>query len=227
VLPSLPSDPTPVTWTISNNPPPTSSLSFTKLPKIFNLFKKNPKVYGDLERKNLNGKLVLSTAMSYTSDIMSNKKLYEPGQILEFTDTIDNTSSINLPITPDDIITSHDVNQIDLESLGLTADEASSLQSQSYQMKLDIERSIMTIKIDLEGIKGDIIETQKKINESDRAIKATTVLLGSADQIVIKLEANKVIFNSDLTTLNNNFNAKSAELDNLYNQLTTINQLVK
>lgn len=226
VLPASPSDNTPVTWTISNSPPPNSLLSFTKLPKSQKVSNKLSKIYSDSERKVKAGKLVLSSSSSYTSDLISNKKLYEPGQILEFTDILDEYD-LNIPISPDNIITSHDVNNIDLLSLGLSDADLTTIYNESYVQKLEIERSIMTYKISIEETKGNIVETQKSINESDKAIAATTALFGVSSDIVKKLSENKVKLTLELTTLNTLFNVKSAALDALYNKLTTISILVK
>lgn len=226
ILPLSHSDSTPVTWTISNNNPPNPSLSFTKLPKSQKVSNKLSKIYSDLDRKVKAGKLVLSTTASYTADLISNKKLYEPGQILEFNDVL-TEYDINIPITPDSTTVSHDVNSIDLSSLGLSAGELATIHDESYTKKLSIERSIMVIKINMESIKGDIVETQKSINESDKAISATTILFGASNNIVKKLKVKKGELTIALGGLNIEFNTKSTELDALFNQLTTINILVK
>lgn len=226
MLPTEASDVGNITWTISSQDPPNSEGSFVKVPASQILRKRDPRIYNNEDRRASLGQLAITLASNDYNNTWSNKKLYEPGQVLEFSD-VDNISELDIQSVPVEVEIIHNTNQLDLENLGLEEDDIISISRLADAKKGELETQLTQKKLELEIIKGNIVDNQKKINEADKAIAAVRLIVAANDPRLIRLVESRAVATASKDSLTDEYNAVVADIDNIYGQLLTISQLVR
>lgn len=223
-IPTSPSDVGNVTFTISNEEPSELPGDFILFPIAEQVKKRPPKVYTNQQRRVRLGDLIYTvTGGGVTSD-GTNVKLFEVGQVLEFTDTEIGSTDTN--IVPDRLELQHNTNLLDLESLGLSESDIISITTQSTSLEDLIEAELTTIQNSIADDKSAVTNLQKKINEANKVLSALNVM-GGSEEIKAKIvktlndamaeQATKIAETNDLI-------AQSAELRD---KLLAVSQLVR
>lgn len=169
-----------VTFVISNNPPPRTNLLF---PKISNGIAKKRIIREDEVswRRETVSDLVFNVSSSAGTVEGSNNKVFETGQVLEFNDSISKT--VDPMLVGSITTTQHDINRINYDSLNIddadeqTINSASLVAYRSLQIKLN---EIIQKRKDAEQ---SVVEYQKIINDSNRAIEALKIMVDQSDTI--------------------------------------------
>lgn len=220
-----------VTFIISNNSPPRTNLLFPKI-SIGVARKKITRKDEVSWRRETVSDLVFSVSSSARAVEGSNNKIFDIGQVLEFGDSVSKTVDpmlVGLVTT-----TQHDINRINYDSLNVDdADEqvinsASLIAYRSLQAKLNgaIQR-----RKDAEQL---VLEHQKIINDSTRAIEALKIMVdqgnATADDlhvIISKLEIRRDDAFRDRDTAIASANDAAAESVSASDKLRTISVVLK
>lgn len=171
-LPSEDTDTTSVTYTISNNPPPPIVASFVVNAPV-GIISKNPIV--ETRERNAYGHLIFTVVSGNKTVAGSGKKAFEPGEAIEFETNV-NTLEENPPIGKVEI--QHNNNILDLESLGLTADEVNTLKNKSNERIEEVKATLTSLQSSIRNSNILLSETRKSINEANKAIKAIQTIYG-------------------------------------------------
>lgn len=221
-----------ITYTLSAKTPPRPFISVGQLPIIERITPAPEKIFDEETRRDQFGKLVFSVARSNKNIADSTKKAFEVGEILSF----ENLTPIEEIVTvkaPEDVNIQHNTNLLDLENLGLTEDEIKSLESQSEAKQLELEQRFLDAQNLVKSLQVDIVETQKKINENNKVLKAVRGLLEiednetSEDPIFIKLNDNKNKLEEELESLILERNAAAVNAADIYEDLNRVSELVR
>ena len=227
VLPKSDADPTPVTYTISNQDPPPVVVSFiTKAPA--GVISGNPpvEVYNRLDF----GQLIFTVINGNESVAGSNRRSFESGEIIEFND---DTQSVESSLPTQEIVVQHNNNVLDLQDLGLTDEEIAAVGEQSTIKLNEIKLEISALQSDISNIRIQIRENQKAINESRKAIKAVAAVYDigadgtNGNDIYDKLQSKLTQLEVERTTLNESLAIAQSQLQSTHNDLINISQLVK
>ena len=223
-IPQEPSDSGNVTFTISNEEPTTSGENFIIFPVAETLRKRPDKIYDNEQRRARLGELVYSITYGGVPASGRSTKLFEVGQILEFTD--ETPDIVNVDAVPNRLEIQHNTNLLDLKALGLTEEEAAALMVDSAAAEAEIESQLTETQDQIAENKAIIIELQKTINEANKALDALIVLGGNED-VVERITKTK----DDATAEQTELSAETEELitlsTSLQNQLFAISQLVR
>lgn len=224
-LPKSPSDPANVTFTISNEPPKRPNDLVLQLPVSEEDHKRSPLVYSDPVRRANYGELVFTVVQSNRTFVGSNRKLFDIGEYLDFSD--EPTIPVDQPSIPLIVDLQHNTNQLDLADSGLSDTEIASVTAQSTEKKKELENSLAGIQAQILSEQAEIGENQKSINEVRKVIAAVQQILLPTDPIVLKLTARElelVVQRDALSTDINNLNVQAAQV---YNALINVSSLVK
>lgn len=164
-----------VTYTISNNAPRRSELSFIKVPTGIVYRKRNEYPVDSIERRSTLGSLVFTVTKSGSSDAGNGDKQYELGQVFDF-DVISGKEVTPMLVAPT-LEMRHDTNIIDLNKLGLSDDEISAVSSATYAAQDDIIVRLNTTRQARADADTLIITYQKTINDATKAIDALTLTM--------------------------------------------------
>ena len=187
-MPQQPSDVGNVTYTISNNDPASAAGNFIIYPVAEKLRKRSSKHYDQDQRRASLGKLVYTITTGGVSVVGKSTKLFEVGQILEFSDISPTVSDVDSVLGRIEI--QHNTNLLDLEALGLTETEVNQLQNDSATYKEQLETQLTQTQNSIADNKSSIIELQKTINEANKALDAIAAL-GGDDDIASKIQQTK------------------------------------
>jgi len=173
-LPSGPSDSTSVTYTISNETPPRTGLSFPKIPIGSYGKKRQLPIVTKQDKRAVTGDLLftISSARRQTSE--SAIQQYQTGQILDFNDIP--LRSVEPMLVTDITETRHDTNRFDYEKLGISEDEIKLINNESsktYETLVDELNNLRIIRADAEA---RIASNQKKVNEANRNLDALEII---------------------------------------------------
>lgn len=220
-----------VAWTISTQEPLIANARFLKLPVAEELMRRPPNIFDETARRAHEGALIFTLLRADQTMTGSNKRQFEIGEIIEFTD--DTTEALIPDPSPNTVDIQHNNNILDLESIGLTADEIDSLVQQSTLKKRTLEDQLASVKSNIANTKILIIENQKQINETTKVIDATRQLFGIVDgdlmfnnPIYQKLLGILNGFNIQSATLNAQYNALIIEVQTIFNALLQLSELV-
>lgn len=214
-----------ITWYISSNNPPSKTDTSMELP-VAELIRPLPsKIYNNRQFRSLLGEFAFNVSAASNSDIGSNKKQYEIGQILEFVEETD--VSIDVTKVPDVIDIQQDTNILDYSDLGLTDEEVELLSSKSTDVMDKLINDINTIKESINNKKLYLRELKKKENELNKAINASNVALGDDSEISIKLSNTKSDVVSDIYSTSQEINKLSSDVEYKYNKLLEIREMVR
>jgi hypothetical protein len=221
-----------ITYTISTQSPPKTFVNAIQLPFAESITPAPDKIFDEETRREQFGNLIFSVSQSNKNIAGSNTKAFEVGEILSF----ENLSPVEEIVTvraPEDVEIRHDTNLLDLESLGLTAEEIDELTSKSAARQLILEGDFVVKQNEIKTLEADIAETQKTINENNKTLKAVRGLLGiednetSDDPIFQKLSRNQEVLQETLDQLIEDRNQAAVEAADVYQDLQRVSELVR
>jgi hypothetical protein len=181
VIPKNPSDVGNVTFTISDSSPPRSELLFPQIPTGLYYRKRNSN----------SSDRYLSEPIFYNSSANSqvlnnNTQQFEIGQFIEpkppadiFLTNIDAYSSHS---------STHDLNRLDLASMGLDFLEIKAVNDNSKAIYLGLLIQLNNIKASINAFDTDINKSQKTINETQKAVSAVSVMIENISDGAVKDE---------------------------------------
>lgn len=222
-----------ITYTISTQGPPSTNTRAIQLPLSVELSEAPAEIFNDEERREQFGELVYTITTSTRDIAGSNTKLYEVGEILEFEENPpeDVLETVRAPV---DLEIRHDTNLLDLSAAGLSEAEIEELTRQSQTKQASLETSYAQKQSDIENYNTQIAENQKKLNETNKAIRATREVYGIADSdltfdnaIYQKLLANSSSLEQSKTELIVARNAAAVEAREIYESLLRLAELVR
>lgn len=223
-LPKSPSDPTSVTFTISNDDPKRPQDSVLQLPISQELAKRDPPIFDDQERRVSMGELIFTIVSANRADPGSNTKTFAIGEFLEFSD--EQTIPVSQPSIPLLVDIPHNTNQLDLVNSGLNEQEIAAITAQSTVKKKELEDSLSQIQVQILNGQTAITENQKDINEVRKVISAVQQILPPADPIMVKLNSNLQTLLAQRDTLTNQLNDNNVQATQIYNALLAVSNLV-
>jgi hypothetical protein len=211
-----------VTWYISNEDPPRSSGVTIKIPPSEEIRQIQPPIIERKTRRKAYGDLVYSINEVNNSLTNSGKKQYSEGDVLDFTE--DNRENLGVPRSKR-IEHRHDLNELDMESIGLNQDDINKFNSDVYDKKEELENQYLVIRQEIEDIEINIKGIQKKINESNKAISAVKIL-GDQD-LENKINIKKSEYESQIDDLTEQHNIKTEEIASITNDIINIDMVAK
>lgn len=221
-LPSEPTDTNNITYYISSNEPEFESIQYSVLPesKISN---KSSKIHSSKTRRASTGELIFTLNNTFKT-FGSNKKLFNIGEFLEFTDE---QTSVDAVIV-ENVEIQHNNNSIDWNSMGLSEDEINEINDASNTTKLELEKKLTSVNKEVSIIKASIGENQKQLNEVNRTINAVFIIKSSINEsIYTKLISKRDAITSDIDNLNDSLKVKVEESNAIYAEFITICNIVK
>jgi len=211
-----------VTWYISNNAPPRSNNVITKIPPAEEVRRIPVSDIDKKTRRNVYGDLVYTINEASNSVANSGKKQYGEGDILDFVE--DDREVLEIP-RGKRIEHRHDLNELDAISIGLDQDDVDKLNSDIYDKKEELEQQYLLIRQDIENIEISIKETQKNINESNKALNAVIIL--DDEELQNKIEAKKSEYEKEIDDLTDEHKEKSSKLAVIVDNLFKIDMVAK
>lgn len=186
VLPQNPEDVGNVTFTISNSPPPRTNLVYPKISVGLVNRKRQVEVISIDERRQELGSLIFTISSAQRSDIGSNSRQYELGEVLEFTDNQGPAAEPMLVSSVTEI--RHDTNVLDYAQMGLSDDEQNAIARSALNAQTTLTARLNELKQLRADSDVEINSIQKSINELTRTITALeSVVASTQDQSVIAL----------------------------------------
>jgi len=196
VLPQKPQDGGNVTFTISNNPPPRTNLVFSKIPPGVVDKKRDPRSKDLLQRRDTLGDLAFTISQSKRDVESSNNKIFETGQILEFTDGPLRSLEPMLVNAKTEI--RHDTNRINYDPLDVSIEEQQFISDASLLANKSLQDNLNIVRQQRRNAEQLVISSQKVINDSNRTIDALNVIQdrspdtdSDVDELIAKLEKKK------------------------------------
>ena len=223
-IPQQPSDSGNVTFTISNEDPATSGENFIIFPIVEQLKKRPDRVYDSEQRRARLGELVYTITTGGTPASGRSTKLFEVGQMLEFSDSM--VESVSVDAVPSSLEIQHNTNLLDLEALGLTEEETAELMTDSAATEEKIEAQLTETQDQIAENKAVIIELQKTVNAANKVLNALNVLGGNEDIVerITKTRDDAQVEQTELGVETEDLIALSTALQN---RLFAISQLVR
>lgn len=224
-LPKNESDPANVTFTISNEAPKRSTDVVLQLPQAEELHKRQPPIYSDQVRRTAMGKLVFTVVKANRDNTGSNRRQFDIGQYLEFSDEeVADVSQPSIPLTVD---LQHNTSLLDFGVTGLTDEEIASVVSQSTARKKQLDSELAQIQSQILTAQTAISENQKSINEVRRTIAAVELVVSAQDPIMVKLTTREEQLVAERDVLVADLNTLNSQATQIYNDLIAISSLVK
>ena len=222
-----------VTYTISIQDPPKTNVRITQIPPGEELQPAPDKIFDDATRRAQFGELIYTIAENSRSIPGSNTKQFELGEILEFEENPP-TQEIQPLESPTSLEIRHDTNVLDLASLGLSNEEIDELVAGSEQKQAELEKEFNSKNTEAKNLDTAITENQKKINETNKAIKATREVFDISagdltfdEPIYQKLLATLVEFELQRTELITRRNTIISELKDTSRAILRVSELVR
>ncbi len=122
---------------------------------------------------------------------------------------------------------------LDLEAAGLTLEEANAVKLLSAEKERELQRQFSAKRTEISNFDALILENQKNINESTKALNAIMELLdipsgGTSDNpIYVKVADKLEDLKSQRDYLINSRNAASSELEEINQSIIRISELVR
>jgi hypothetical protein len=230
VLPKLPEDSTSVTYTISNTIPPRTNLIYPKIPAGVVLRKRDVPVVPLQQRRLEVGQLIFSLSSARRTELGSNAKQYEIGDVLDFTT---DTATVVEPMLVSTITElRHDTNVLDNEAMGLSDSDAALIAEISLTTQATLTEQLNMVKQQRADAEQSITINQKTINETTKTLSALTVMYDTTPtpalaQLIerVQLKQQQVITARDNAI--ESANRYAAMADDLINQLRAVAVVVK
>lgn len=222
-----------ITWLISTEDPPRSPVRLVQLPVAEELEPAPDRIFTDRERRQQFGDLIYTVTKNNRSEPGSNIKQFELGENLEFESNPPELEVLPLQ-SPSELEIQHNTNMLDLESLGLTEVEIADLTEGSEDKQAELEALFNSKNIEAKNFDTLISENQKKINETNKAIKATREVfdinagdLTNSNEIYQKLLSKLSDFETEREELILGRNAIVDELKDITESIRRVSELVR
>lgn len=216
-----------ITWTVSSNDPPRPNTNPPPLQLGETSQQLPPRVNTPEERLVALGELVFAVSFGTTHEVGNGAKAFEVGELLDF-DASKTTSQINNLNVPEVIDVQQNTNMLNLQGAGLTDEEAADLTAGARDKFNVIMNDLNDIRTLINDKKVTVQDTQRLLNEVQKAKNAATQVYGGTDnEIVIKLTTRQNELIQQRETLIAEINASSAHADDLYNEMIQIKEVVR
>lgn len=211
-----------VSYNISNNTPKKSTIIFAKIPDGVSGRKMSAKAF---DRTKL-GALVATSASGNDSVITNNKKMYEIGDIIEFTDTT--IVSEKTLVLSNSVNIDHSLNYLDYNGMGLTVEEQSQITD---GIKAEFDNLSVRVNQEtaaLSALKSDLSTYQKTKNETNKTISAINLTGNQGlSNILDKLNTTVISLDSLIADTTAAIKEKNNLLVSLQANLRSLGALVK
>lgn len=167
-----------VTFTISNNAPPRSDLSFIKIPVAIVKRRRVKPTISEYERRQSLGDLIYTVSQSNKTDEGNSNRQFELGQTFEFESFTGKELDPMLVSMRSE--TRHDTNRIDYAALGLSASDQDAMASASFAAQADITNQLNYARQQRVNAEETINVQQKIINDVTKTIDGLTITLNSS-----------------------------------------------
>lgn len=232
VLPQLPSDRGNITFEISNNPPPRTNLLFPKITKGITNRKRPEKTIDIFSRRSTQGDLIFSISSAGRSSEGNNARVYEIGQVLEFSDAP--IEVIDPMLVAPKSETRHDTNKFDYEALNISDDEVAVINEQSLLTQEALTQKLNIARENRSNAEVEIRNQQKIINDTTRNINALQVVVDnseetdpSVDELINKFVEQRDAAFTARDQAKTDANQYAAEASEIQDQLRVIATVVK
>jgi hypothetical protein len=218
-----------ITYTISEDPP-RSNIVVLHLPVAESLPTATSDILDDQTSRAQFGELIFTISNSTRTVPGSNQKTFEVGEVLEFEENPP-IQELDILRSPQNIEIQHNTNLLDLGSVGLTESEIESLTQGSLIKQNELRLQFAQKNTEVKDLETDISENQKRINETNKTIRATKVVFGitngSDNEIFQKLTATLEELETERDQLISDYNAKVAEVEMVLKELLQVSELVR
>lgn len=216
-LPALPEDNRSITFTISNkNPPPTRGFF---VPKIPNSVVSRPlpipenRVLDSADRRNLFGQRIKSIVSGGQIHTRDGKKLFEPGESIEFTE---DSVSVESRLSLDEVVISHNTNILDLKDAGLTDEEIQQIENDAERSREEVRNQIANKQSEIDIQSSTLSKLQRKINELMKILNSLIV--------IYNLNGSYPSGNEKYDRIYNNLEQANSEKDSTIESINTLNK---
>jgi hypothetical protein len=211
-----------VTWHISNNEPRRSADAVIRIPFAEEIRPLPLPEFDDQSRRSTYGELIYTINDTSKSQAGSGTKAFAEGDVIDFQDG--DAISIGIPRS-NRIEFKHNNNQIDLESAGLTEEDIDELNSSAFLKKKELDEEFASLRTFISDIETGIVEVQKNINETNKALSAVSVL--GDDELTEKISHKLTEYQDQLNDLTQLHEEKLSELDAVVDQINKLDVVVK
>lgn len=232
VLPAVPEDSTSVTFTISNNTPPRTSLLFPKIPLSMLRKVKTKDETSLVDRRSALGDLIFTITKAKRGEPGNNTKQYEVGQILEF-DTVA-TQAIEPMLVADSTEIRHDTNKFDYEAFDISDAEAQVINDQSIIVHDQLATRLNELRVLRADAEIVINTNQKMVNEATRNITALQVIIDNSTEtdpgvaeLMAKFEQKRAQAQATIDNTILDANGYAAEADVILGSLRAVATVLK
>ena len=224
VLPKSPSDPGPVSWTISSNDPPRMKDTTIQLISFNRLQAPQPKSITPYELSTYLGDFIFNISTANANNTAIGSKIYEPGQLLDFGDAQD--INVANPAVPPVIELQQNTNLIDYAALGLTPGQVTSFLQSANQKFLDLVSSINSAFANIQNVQNSIMDNNKLLSEVTKALGSAKVVYGSGI-IIDALTAKQTEITSLIASLTSELDVLNTNYAGLYNELLALREVIR
>lgn len=232
VLPQTPDAGGNVTFTISNSPPPRTNLIFPKIPPGVvdrQRTSRNPDI---LRRREVIGDLVFTVSQSRRNIEGSNDKVFETGQVLEFSDRT--LKSLDPMLVGRKTVIQHDIVRINYEPLDISYEDQEFINNSSLVVHKNLSDQLNIVRQQRKNAEQLVVSNQKIINDSNRTINALKIIQNQTPgtdsdigELIVKLELKKGEAFVARDAAVEAANALSAEATQIQDELRTVSTVLK
>lgn len=173
-LPSEPSDSASVTYTISNEIPPRTRLSFPKVPVGSYGKKRQPSTATKQDKRAVVGDLLFTVSSARRQTSESTTQQYQTGQVLDFNDV--SLRSVEPMLVTSATEARHDTNRFDYEKLGISEEEVGIINNESLKTYETLVDELNNLRVARADAESRIASNQKKVNEANRNLDALEII---------------------------------------------------
>jgi len=210
-----------ISWYISSNDPPRSSDVVLKVPIAEESRTLPPPAIKSIKRGTY-GELVYTISTANNTIAASLTKVYGEGDILGF--SIPETANVDIPRS-ENIQLRHDLNEINLSDVGLDSEDVVKFNNSVSVVQTTLEASFLVVRSSISDLEITIQEIQKKINETNKALSAVTIIGDVELQIKIKSKLDS--YQSQLNLMVEDHNQKTTELSGIVDDMIQIGMVAK
>lgn len=218
-----------VIFTISNNDPsknnPPRSSTITLQVPAASILRDRTSSLTDDERRLAMGELIFTVTSGVRSDPGSGKKAFEIGEYLEFTD--EEETVIAKPNIPDSVEIQHNTNILDTAASGLDDTQISTLITKATELFNLLKQQLAVAQSNLGNIKIRISENQKAINEQNKLIDITKIVMGETDPIYQQLQDQLNLLITEKNNLIASQNTQAVDAKSIYDQMIKVSMVIK
>jgi uncharacterized phage infection (PIP) family protein YhgE len=206
-------------------------LVFPKIPPGIVDRRKTPRDPEILRRRDVVGDLAFTISQSRRDTEGSNNKVFETGQILEFSDGP--LKTLDPMLVSPKTETQHDVTRINYEPLGVDEDDQQLISDASLLTHKNLADQLNLVRQQRKNAEEVVVANQKIINDSNRTINALKVIQDQSpttdsdvDELIQKLEQKKDDAFTARDQATEAANALAAEATRLQNELRTVSTVL-